>query len=106
MSQKRQEQTVPMTAHLHMVIRLHELAWFHYDWKVHRKTCAVDYAEWGICKTWQLLCTSEGRFMKGSFDPLLKGTSLGKEEGFSSMTPARPKQPPLQQRSGGSSARK
>ena len=45
MSQKRPEQTVPMTAHLHMVIRLHELAWFYYDWKVHRETCAMAPAE-------------------------------------------------------------
>ena len=50
MSQKRPELTVPMTAHLHMVIRLHGLgglAWFHYDWKARRETCAMGPAELG-----------------------------------------------------------
>ena len=49
MSQKRPELTIPMTAHLHMVMRLcclGGLAWFHYDWKARRETCAMGPAEW------------------------------------------------------------
>ena len=106
MSQKRPELTVPMTAHLHMVIRLHclaWLAWFHYNWKARRETCAIRPTEWGKCDPRQLLCTPGGGFMEDPFDPLLEGISSGKEAGFSPMTPARPRQPPSQQKSGGSS---
>ena len=49
MSQKRPELTIPMTAHLHMVMRLYclgGLAWFHCDWKACRETCAMGPAEW------------------------------------------------------------
>ena len=109
MSQKRPELTVPMTAHLHMVMRLHclgGLAWFHYDWKARRETCAMGPTEWGKCDPRQLLCTPGGGFMEDPFDPLPEGTPSGKEAGLSPVTPARPRQPPLQQRSGGSSARK
>ena len=98
-----------MIAHLHMVIRLHclgGLAWFHYDWKARRETCVMGPAEWGKCDPRQLLCAPGGGFMEDPFDPLPEGTSSGKEAGFSPMTPARPRQPPSQQRSGGSSARK
>ena len=109
MSQKRPELTVPMTAHLHMVMRLHclgGLAWFHYDWKARRETCAMGPTEWGKCDPRQLLCTPGGGFMEDPFDPLPEGTPSGKEAGLSPVTPARPRQPPLKQRSGGSSARK
>lgn len=109
MSRKRPELIAPMTAHLHMVIRLHRsggLAWFHYDWKARRETCAMGPTEWGRCDPRQLLCTSGGGFMEDPFDPLPEGTSAGREVGVPPATSPRTKQLSSQLKSSGGGPRK
>ena len=109
MSQKRPKLIPPMTAHLHMVIRLHRqggLTWFHYNWKARRETCAVGSAEWGRCDPRQLLCTSGGGVMEDPFDPLPEGTLTGSGAGILPVTLVRTKQPSSQPRFGRGSAHK
>ena len=84
MSQKRPELTVPMTAHLHMVIRLHclgWLAWFHYNWKGRRETCAIRPAEWGKCDPRQLLCAPEVDSWRTHLILYRKGRRQAKKQG-------------------------
>ena len=76
MSQKQPELAAPMMAHLHMVIRLHNLGgltWFHYDWKARRETCARGPAEWSKCDQRQLMCTARSGFVKDPFNLYLRG---------------------------------
>ena len=109
MSQKRPELVAPMTAHLHMVIKLHGrggLDWFHYDWKARRETCAMGPAEWGRCDPRQLLCSSGGGVMEDPFDPLPEGVPAGSGVGTPAVTPVKTRQPSFQPRSSAGSARK
>ena len=109
MSQKRTELAAPMMAHLHMVIRLHNLGgltWFHYDWKARQETCVMGPVEWGKCDPRQLMCTTGSGFVEDPFDPPPEGTSMGKEGNLSHTMSARPTQIPTQQQPGGNGARK
>ena len=109
MSQKRAELVAPMTAHLHMVIRLYRRGgpdWFHYDWKARRQTCAMGPAEWGRCNPRQFLCSSGGGVIEGPFDPLPEWPPAGSGVRFLPATPVKARQPSSQPRWSTGSARK
>ena len=105
MSQKWPELIPPMTAHLHMVIRLHRQA--DSPGSTTTGKSAGRHVQWAQqSDPRQLLCTSGGGVMEDPFDPLPEGTLTGSGAGILPVTPAKTKQPSSQPRFGGGSARK
>ena len=73
-AQRRPELIGPMAAHLHTVLAIHNaggLAWYQYDWRTRRESCATGPAEWGRHDPFNLVsCCSGGRSLDDPFGPL------------------------------------
>jgi len=73
MAQRRSELIGPMAAHLHTVQTIHNaggLAWFQYDWKMRKESCATGPTDWGRRDPFNLVsCCSGSRVFDDPFSP-------------------------------------
>ena len=100
MAQRRPELIGPMAAHLHTVLTIHNaggLAWFQYDWRTRRESCATGPAEWGRRDPFNLVsCCSGSRVLDDPFSPLplTMAPVSPREVGTREMEVAKPRQIP------------